>query len=173
MGTMMTRMKMIHLLLLVEVKREVTIVTMTTLMRTLVTTLTRVKKGTVMKALTVMKVLVKTGLTWRLRLLKMTATGRMMATTGEERLVVAVAVAEIGKGTGIINLPRKVNTELRRSTRASTVIGIGTEERTGRGKGAVPPTRVQRRNLATTKNFEEEENPQTFSTNAAYYIFSK
>merc|ERR1712115_384647 len=115
---------------------------------------------------TVMKVLVKTGLTWRLRLLKMTATGRMMATTGEERVVVAVAVAEIGKGTGIINLPRKVNTELLRSTRASTVIGIGTEERTGRGREAVPPTRVQRRNLATTKNFEDEENPQTFSTNA-------
>merc|ERR1719328_165037 len=98
----------------------------------------------------------------------MTATGRMMATTGEER-VVAVAVAEIGKGTGIINLPRKVNTELLRSTRASTVIGIGTEERTGRGRGAVPPTRVQRRNLATIKNFEEE-NPQTFSTNAAYSL---
>merc|ERR1719422_2313327 len=100
-----------------------------------------------------------------------TATGRMMATTGEERVVVAVAVAEIGKGTGIINLPRKVNTELLRSTRASTVIGIGTEERTGRGREAVPPTRVQRRNLATTKNFEEEEeNSQTFSTNAAYYL---
>merc|ERR1719210_2710416 len=144
---------------------------MTTLMRTLVTTLTPVKKGTVMKALTVMKVLVKTGLTWRQRLLKMTATGRMMAMTEEERVVVAVAVAEIGKGTGIINLLRKVNTELRRSTRASTVIGIGTEERTGRGRGAVPPTRVQRRNLATTKNFEEEEeNSQTFSTNAAYYL---
>ena len=61
----------------------------------------------------------------------------------------------------IINLLRRVNTELLRSTRASTAIVIVTEAKTGSGREVDPLTRVQRRNLAIIENFEEEENKAT------------
>merc|ERR1719356_1646049 len=172
---MTTLMKMKHLLLLVAVKREEVTTVIPTRMKTLVTTLMPVRRSTVMKVLTAMKVLARTGPTSRLRLLRTTATEKMMVTIEEEREVVVVAVAEIGRETGIINLPRRANTELRRSTRASTVIVIETEARTGRGREAVPLTRVQRRNLDTTNNFEDEEykSQQTdFLIITAYFIFS-
>merc|ERR1719323_3051948 len=80
-----------------------------TLMKTSVMTATPVTRSSVM-SLAVMRALARTGLIWRLRLLRMTDTERMMMTGGGRE-----AAAE----TGITSHPRRVSTEPRRNTRVN------------------------------------------------------
>merc|ERR1719323_928666 len=86
-----------------------------TLMKTSVMTATPVTRSSVM-SLAVMRALVRTGLIWRLRLLRMTDTERMMMMTGGGR--------EAAAETGITSHPRRVSIEPRRNTRVNTRVSI-------------------------------------------------
>merc|ERR1719154_415043 len=93
-------------------------------------------RRTIVMNLTVMKVLVKTGLTWRLKLLMTTGIGLMMTKVEEEEEVAATLPREEnrneGRNKGLKNLPKRatrvIETELQRkarNTRAEIVIVTG------------------------------------------------
>merc|ERR1712029_435936 len=137
-----------------EVMREAVVNTVKRIpMKTLVTTQTPVKR-TIAKSLTVMKVLAKTGLISRLRLLRMIDIEVMtMNVVIGEKVEAAVVVAETETDT--TNLRRRVKTNIahltRRKASMETRTGIGMVEETGRERGVDLLTRVQRKNLATIK----------------------
>merc|ERR1711978_94459 len=87
------------------------------------------------------------------RLRRMTDTEKMMMTgAGGEKVAVGAAVTGTGTVTDTTSLQRKANTELPRR-RASTATRAETAAETARGREAARPTKVQRRNLATTKYY--------------------
>merc|ERR1712107_324901 len=113
-----------------------------TLMKTSVMTATPVTRSSVM-SLAVMRALARTGLIWRLRLLRMTDTERMMMMTGGGR--------EAAAETGITSHPRRVSIEPRRNTR------VKTETETGRETEVDHHTRVPRRRNLDTKIHQQAD----------------
>merc|ERR1719429_33016 len=116
-----------------------------TLMKTSVMTATPVTRSSVM-SLAVMRALARTGLTWRLRLLRMTDTERMMMMTGGGR--------EAAAETGITSHPRRVSIEPRRNTRVNMETGTEVDHH----------TRVPRRRNLDTKIITQESQEEEIST---------
>merc|ERR1712115_453160 len=136
MRMMTTLMKMRLSTCQVEVMMAVKKVTVT---RTFLMTLTLVTRIIVVMSSTVMKVPGKTGLIWRLRLLRVTVTGLMMRKEeGEkEEVVIPLQGGKRREGTSKgqwrnllkRSITRVIDTEHpRRSTRAGIVIAIGREK---------------------------------------------
>merc|ERR1712079_600737 len=123
-----------------EVKKEVTTVTKT-LMRTSLM-IPMPARTTTARSLTLTRARARTGRTLRPRLRRMTDTEKMMMTgAGGEKVAVGEAVTETGTVT---DPPRR---------RASTATRAETAAGTARGREAARPTKVRRRNLATTKYY--------------------